>query len=215
MLVGILGFIGSGKGTVGDILKKHGFEQISFASKLKDIASVAFGWPRELLEGDTEASREFREKEDKYWAQKLNRKFTPRIALQYLGTEVFRDNFHNDFWILCLDKMIEQNKDKNFVITDVRFPNEIEWINSKNGLLIEVYRGIKPHWLNIAAMANKGDPSALNFMRNKVDVHESEWRWVGHDNVQTIENAGTIEELEEKVLNLLSSYFGKSTIRTI
>jgi hypothetical protein len=213
MLVGVLGFIGSGKGTVGDILEKYNFQKVSFASTLKDIASKTFDWPRHLLEGDTEESRLFREKEDPYWSDKLNRKFTPRIALQYLGTEVFRDNFHTDFWILCLEKKIKHlMHEQNFVVTDVRFPNEMNWIDRNNGLLIEVHRGIRPHWFNIAAMANKGDPSAEKFMRQNTDVHESEWRWVGHEDVHTIKNDGTIQDLEDSVRNVLSSYLGKSTI---
>lgn len=213
MLVGVLGFIGSGKGTVGDILEKHNFQKVSFASKLKDIAAITFNWPRELLEGDTEASRLFREKEDSYWSRKLNRSFSPRIALQYLGTEVFRDNFHTDFWIYCLEKEIKSElQDKKFVVTDVRFPNEIQWISKNNGLLIEVHRGLKPHWYDIAARANKGDIKAENFMKNDVKVHESEWRWIGHNNVESLHNEGTIEELEEKVVRLLTSYLGQSTM---
>lgn len=213
MLIGVLGFIGSGKGTVGDILEKHGFQKVSFASKLKDIAATTFNWPRELLEGDTEASRLFREKEDSYWSQKLNRSFSPRIALQYLGTEVFRDNFNTDFWIHCLEKQIKSElPEKKFVVTDVRFPNEIHWMNDNNGLLIEVRRGTKPHWFDIAAKANRGDVNAEYFMRNVAKIHESEWRWIGHNNVETIQNDGTIEELEEKVLRLLTSYFGQSTM---
>lgn len=213
MLIGVLGFIGSGKGTVGDILEKHGFQKVSFASKLKDIAATTFNWPRELLEGDTEASRLFREKEDAYWTNKLNRSFSPRIALQYLGTEVFRDNFDTDFWIHCLERQIKSElPEKKFVVTDVRFPNEIHWMNDNNGLLIEVHRSIKPHWFDIAAKANRGDANAEYFMRNVAKIHESEWRWIGHNNVETIQNDGTIEELEEKVLRLLTSYFGQSTM---
>ena len=40
MLVGVLGFIGSGKGTAGEILEDMGFTSLSFASNLKDVAAV-------------------------------------------------------------------------------------------------------------------------------------------------------------------------------
>ena len=49
MLVGVLGLIGSGKGTVGEILKEIKFHQISFASGVKDVTSVMFDWPSCLL----------------------------------------------------------------------------------------------------------------------------------------------------------------------
>ena len=64
MIIGVVGFIGSGKGTVGDLLKtEFGFHSISFASHLKDVASLLFGWDRNLLEGDTDESRSFRERQ--------------------------------------------------------------------------------------------------------------------------------------------------------
>ena len=54
MIIGLCGLIGSGKGTVADILvDEHKFEKISFADKVKDAVSVLFDWDREMLEGET------------------------------------------------------------------------------------------------------------------------------------------------------------------
>jgi ABC-type oligopeptide transport system ATPase subunit len=59
MIIGIVGFAGSGKGTVGDILvNDHDFTKLSFADAVKDATSAIFGWPRHLLEGDTNESRQ-------------------------------------------------------------------------------------------------------------------------------------------------------------
>ena len=66
MIIGLVGFIGSGKGTVGDLLSQEGFIPDSFARPLKDACSSIFGWPRELLEGNTEFSRTWREQPDKF-----------------------------------------------------------------------------------------------------------------------------------------------------
>ena len=58
MIIGVVGFIGSGKGTVADILQNdYGYQKISFADSLKDTVASVFSWPRELLEGDTDVSR--------------------------------------------------------------------------------------------------------------------------------------------------------------
>ena len=98
MIVGVVGFIGSGKGTVGDFLKtEFGFHSLSFASHLKDVASVLFGWERNLLEGDTEESRKFRERPDGFWSKKIGEHFTPRLALQLLGTEAEEKFFMKTF----------------------------------------------------------------------------------------------------------------------
>jgi len=50
MIIGVCGLIGSGKGTVADILQNnHNFIKVSFADSLKDCVSVVFGWDRALL----------------------------------------------------------------------------------------------------------------------------------------------------------------------
>jgi len=158
MIVGLVGFIGCGKGTAGDILKDFGFQQISFAGGVKDIAAVMFDWPRDYLEGDTPTSRDWREQPDKFWSKKFGKDFTPRLALQLLGTEVGRGIFHENFWVDRLERLID--KEKNYVITDVRFQNEIDFVHKNGGVMIEVKRGITPHWYDIAAQANRGSHKA-------------------------------------------------------
>ena len=73
MIVGVCGLIGSGKGTVADILvEEYDFKKISFADSLKDAVAVLFKWPRHLLEGDTEESRFWREQPDEFWSAELD-----------------------------------------------------------------------------------------------------------------------------------------------
>lgn len=194
MIVGFVGFIGSGKGTAGEYLqKKYGFEKLSFASHVKDVTSVMFGWDRDLLEGETDESRLFREQPDSFWSEKFGKDFTPRLALQLMGTEVGRKVFHENFWVQCLDKKIIEGK--NYVITDVRFANEIDWIGSKGGKIFEVERDLPPHWYNIAKMAYRGDYKAEKFML-ETGVHESEWRWVGCKTEKLIYNYADVEAFE-------------------
>jgi hypothetical protein len=212
MIVGLLGFIGSGKGTAGDILKGMGFTPVSFAKGVKDVAAEMFGWPRHLLEGDTQASRDWREQPDKFWSSEFGKEFTPRLALQLMGTEVGRDVFHKDFWVIKLKKYIEDNPDQNYVITDVRFGNEMEFVHNHGGILIEIQRGIPPHWYDIAAKAYRGDIKAINFMHNDSGVHPSEWSWVGGHIDHTIENNGTMEDLKQNLIRKLASSYGSSII---
>ncbi len=143
MLIGVVGFIGSGKGTVGDLLEQKGFVKDSFAKPLKDACAAMFGWPRDLLEGDTEASRQWREQPDEFWSEKMGKKFSPRLALQLLGTEAGRNVFHKDIWV---NSLLKRAGDSNVVITDVRFKNELKFIHKNNGIIVRVKRGPEPDW---------------------------------------------------------------------
>ena len=198
MIIGLVGFIGSGKGTVGDILEQKGFVKDSFAKPLKDACSVIFGWPREMLEGDTEVSRKWREEPDVYWSEKFGKSFSPRLALQLMGTEAGRNVFHTDIWVISL---LNRSRGKNVVVTDVRFQNEIKYIQDNGGVIIRVKRGDEPEWYNDLLTMNTTD-ERQQFM-NKFGIHPSEWDWVGSEFDYVIENNRTIDDLGNKVNELL------------
>ena len=72
MIIGVVGLIGAGKDTMADYLVNiHQFRRESFANTLKDAVSAVFGWDRDLLEGRTRHSREWREQVDAWWADRL------------------------------------------------------------------------------------------------------------------------------------------------
>ena len=107
-IVGICGLIGHGKDTVAGYLIENNFQRISFAGVLKDACANIFGWDRILLEGNTPESRVFREQVDEWWAKRLDiPNFTPRWALQHVGTDVFRMNFHPDIWVAACERQVE------------------------------------------------------------------------------------------------------------
>lgn len=198
MIFGLVGFIGSGKGTVGDILvQDHGFIRESFAAPLKDAVANIFGWSRALLEGDTKESREWRERPDPFWSKQFGRDFTPREALQLMGTEAGREVFHPNLWIASLTKRVESYT-TNVVVTDVRFKNEIAAIQKIGGIIIRVVRGPEPEWYEIAARGNNGHPPSLLTMQES-GIHPSEWDWVGTEMDHTIKNDGTLEDLKGRV----------------
>jgi hypothetical protein len=198
MIIGLVGFIGSGKGTVGDILEQKGFIKDSFAKPLKDACAVMFGWPRELLEGDTEMSRKWREEPDNYWSEKFGRVFTPREALQKMGTEAGRDVFHKDIWVISL---LNRAKGKDVVVTDVRFKNEIQYIQDNGGIVIRVKRGVDPIWFPHLEKINL-ESERTKFMKFE-STHKSEWDWVGCEFNYTIGNNGSIQDLGKEVERVL------------
>jgi hypothetical protein len=203
-VIGVCGFIGSGKGTVSDILvEQYGFEKLSFAGRLKDAAAALFDWPRDLLEGDTDESRDWREESNLFWTKELGREITPRLVLQLMGTDCMRKGFDDNIWMLIVKQQILNNPSTNFVVSDVRFSNERKFIQSLDGQVWRVRRGPEPAWIAHAIFDNR---KGTNWMKtNQPKVHESEWRWIdyktGFD--QIIENNESIEMLHNKVGSLV------------
>jgi hypothetical protein len=209
MLIGICGFINSGKGTVADVLvQKHDFTKLSFADTVKDSTAAIFGWPRPLLEGDTEESRVFRETKDEWWSEKFGYDFSPRLALQLMGTEAGRNVFHPDIWIHSLERKMTMYP--NVVIADVRFPNEIDFIHSKGGFLVRVKRGPDPEWYETALSDNKNnlEPGVSDMSVYYPSIHYSEWAWIGSIVDYELHNIGTLSALEGDVRHMLKVFSG-------
>lgn len=195
MIIGINGYIGSGKDTTGEIIQyltgvNTGFdfyntfpkfregawnwENISgwkvkkFAEKLKQVASLLTGIPREKFE-DQEFKKSLLGPEwnimlDHYsgadpvkYHGKQESPMTVRLFLQKLGTEAIRNGVHTNAWVNALMSEYKPNRVMksdgpaswyeegtefpNWIITDCRFPNEAQAIREKGGLVIRVNRG--------------------------------------------------------------------------
>jgi hypothetical protein len=205
MIIGVCGFIGSGKDTIADYLVNfHEFRRESFASTLKDAVAAVFGWDRTMLEGRTKEAREWREQVDPWWAARLDMPtLTPRWVLQYWGTEVCRKAFHDDIWIASLENKLRNSKD-HVVISDCRFPNEISSIKNAGGQIVWVQRGALPEWYQIAVDANRGSNVALNELK-RLKIHASETAWVGTKFDAVIDNNSTIDELYQQAQTLVVS----------
>jgi len=227
MLIGILGNIGSGKDTIAEYLcASADYTRLSMASALKDACAAVFGWDREMLEGKTAEHRAIREERDTFWANRLGiYNFSPRFALQIVGTQLFRDQLHQDIWVASVENKIVKHRLKhddensNIVISDIRFPNECEMIRRHGGQIWVVRRGQLPEWwscaeLTTSAMANDAEKNnfpvqwALSdnkeLMEDKYpDIHFSEWAWASEKYDHELTNDGTLVELYQKVEKIL------------
>lgn len=184
MIIGLNGLAGSGKDTIADFLvENYNFKKVSFATILKHIIAIIFSWNREKLDGLTEQDRLWRETTDEWWSSALNiPNFTPRYAMQNIGTNLFRHHFNENIWILSMQRKIEiflQNNSSNIVITDCRFENEIEFVKKMGGIVVLVKR-------------DESRKAKMN--------HESERETDTHD--ATIYNNCSKDELYEEIKKL-------------
>lgn len=134
MIIGITGQKKHGKDTFADYLVTHyNFKKITFAEPIKDICKILFNFTDEQLHGSQ------KEIIDKFW------NITPRHTMQFIGTELFRNNINqlipninNDFWCKIMENKIANNLETNIVISDVRFQNEECLIHKFGGTIIKV-----------------------------------------------------------------------------
>lgn len=197
MIIAFCGRIGSGKDTAAEYLEhEHGFSRESFARSLKESLSAVFGWSLEMINGVTPEARAWREVRDDWWAERLGiDNFTPRWALQNIGTNLFRHHFNDEIWIASLERRISRTTG-DIVITDARFQNEVEAVRRLGGKIVHVERGDDPVWWQAAL---SGDVETLH----RLNVHESEWAWATTKFDATISNNSTINELKLQIESLL------------
>lgn len=161
MIIGLTGKSGSGKDAAASYLvRKHGFQRLAFADALKIAARAIFTLSDAQLWG---AEKDI---VDPYWG------ITPGQIMQRLGTECLRQGFADDVWIKALMRKVEPGQD--YVITDVRFPNEAATVRAWGG---KVYRIVRPGHVSARA------------------PHMSEVALDGDKEVMELSNHGTLEEL--------------------
>jgi hypothetical protein len=221
-ILGINGKIGSGKDTVGQIIQyltdelnkvnpkeftewvDGGFHASDwkikkFAGKLKLIASILTGATLEQLE-----DQDFKKQEmGPEWG------ITYRELLQKVGTEAMRNVIHENVWVNalfadynatgynytgCENKVIQGEWEyPNWIITDMRFPNEMEAVKAKGGITIRVNR---PY----STTGGNGIPATFS----QTQFHPSETALDNHEFDYVIDNNGTISDLIDKVKNILT-----------
>ena len=127
MIIGLTGKKGCGKPSVAAIFAdKYGYQHISFAKPIKDMLSAIGFTDRQL--------------NDPLEKEKIMPEYgkTPRECMQLLGTEFGRCMIKDSIWVTALEKQLIS--DENYVIDDVRFPNEAAMIHANGGKVVRVLR---------------------------------------------------------------------------
>lgn len=210
-VVGIMGFKGSGKDTAAEALYELSqvWHKVAYADALKNTLCCMFGWHRDMMEGKTAESRVWRERVDPWWSEKLGiPHFTPRFAMTHIGTDIIRQHFNDNMWILAAEREVDRILGGGYsvVITDCRYPNEAEMIRKKGGKLLYVTRGTEPEYYQYSSIPVDAPEyaQAHAIMKTKYShVHSSEWAW---NNIQfdaVIDNNGSIKDLFNNVYGAL------------
>jgi rhodanese-related sulfurtransferase len=135
-LVGLIARKEAGKDTAAEVLLEQGYQNVKFAGALKDMIRCVLAYQgaddttiERMIEGD------LKEVPTDYLAGK-----TPRFAMQTLGTEWGRNLIGENFWV---GAAIARAVGQPTVITDVRFPNEVDAVHEAGGVAI----GIEADWI--------------------------------------------------------------------
>jgi hypothetical protein len=132
-IYGITGLKGAGKDTAGKAILAYlndiGVWHINFADSVKAVCAEVFGLKHEEMYGDPEIKERVLER----WPFK-----SPRVLMQLVGTELFRDNFPG-VWIHRWRRAVSDHVG-NVVTTDFRFADEAEALRAEGAVLIRVVR---------------------------------------------------------------------------
>ena len=127
MIIGLAGKKQNGKSTVADYLTvDHKFVEVSWAGPLKQIIGMGL---LGLKEHQVYGTLEDKETVDEFWGK------SPRELLQIIGTDCFRNLVDPEFWVKVgiRDINLMTNSGFDVVVSDCRFPNEIEAIKNLGG----------------------------------------------------------------------------------
>lgn len=137
--IGLTGKARAGKDTAAKLLSLHGYCQVAFADKVREclynlnplvmsdtgdledlqsLLSSKHGYTWETIKGTQ-------------WGDHI------RSLLQRMGTEAGRNTIGENVWIEAIDL---DHPDNKYAVSDVRFPNEAEYLRSKGGAVIRIER---------------------------------------------------------------------------
>lgn len=214
-------------------LYENVYEVRKFADKLKECVAIIIGCTRKQLEDqefkNTELGPEWwyykvgdemypidsqyvMDRKDWDWSNAQIIRLTPRLILQLLGTEGGRKIIHPNIWVnsTFTDYEVESSK---WIITDLRFPNnEGKAITTRNGLTIGVkrhfglrfpeyaFRQYEDRPYDIPSMLMNDNEELFDLLNHESETAMGDNSWCD----VVIENNGTIEELFDKVLQVVA-----------
>lgn len=239
MIISINGKKGSGKDTIGKLIQEkrpdYNFKIKKFGHVLKQMASLLTGvemdkwemqsfknslmppeWSKWRLSIDKKVKFfNTRADAEAYLGKDMSRKtftlvytrITYRQFLQWLGTDAIRNGLHKDTFVNALYK--DYKPDMNWIITDMRFPNEYLRGLRYNAYMLRVIRhqyvyerALYNYYDLIEKLTFEGDTPTESEMDEYLflpdDEHISETA-LDHIHMEIIENNYTVNALSKEV----------------
>lgn len=186
MLIGIGGKAGAGKDTIGDYLvENYDFQKIALADPIKRTVKDVFA-----LNDHAVYDRTAREQPLEQWGG-----WSVRKLLQFVGTELFRENIDDSIWVKSLWYRIRDDKENNYVVTDIRFPNELQY-----------FRDNAAKEFTFLKVGRPGHDGSVGIAGHASEAYDLEGDF-------SIMNDGSMEDLYEKVDQTLQT-IGRTICRS-
>lgn len=186
-IIGLTGVAGSGKDTVAELLAPYNFKRVAFADPLRELLYKLNPAIDEEADPDVGSSR-LAEIVDWFGWDVAKRSYPEiRELLQRLGAGG-RDVISSTVWInaalLKASGILVEGS--NVVVTDVRYPNEIDAVRGYGG---EVWRVVRPG-------------------TGPVNDHETETLLDKFDVDRVLVNNGTIDDLRIELGDMVADLLG-------
>lgn len=102
----------------------------------------------------------------------LKKALSPRKVLQWWGTEYKRRLVADDYWLRAVRTQIQDSPNTNFVVTDVRYPEEAELLRDLGGVLARVVRPSQAVEAIDEALAHPTETAMLNYPVDHAFINE-------------------------------------------
>ena len=149
------------------------------------------------------------------WQTAYKTVYTPRLLLQHIGTELFRNQIIDGIWVNALMSEYKPKEElvgttpeniqwgevyPNWIITDTRFPNELQAVKDKGGINIRVNRPKERE------LILRNATSIIDTRKTLEPKHKSETALDNATFDYVILNNGTIEDLINECRNIIKDY---------
>ena len=149
------------------------------------------------------------------WQTAYKTVYTPRLLLQHIGTELFRNQIIDGIWVNALMSEYKPKEElvgttpeniqwgevyPNWIITDTRFPNELQAVKDNGGLTIKIVRPKERE------LILRNATSIIDTRKTLEPEHKSETVLDNATFDYVILNNGTIEDLVNECRNIIKDY---------